>query len=433
MIVNTNNHGAIIGGCSESEVQHVFICGAKSIGQYGGFETFVDKLLEQHCDEPSIKYHIACKANGDGYMDETKLNGVSDRKSNGRIVEFSYRNAHVFMLNLPSVGPAVAILYDLKALDYSIRYCVQHNISHPIFYVLACRIGPFIRSIYRRISKLGGKLFLNPDGHEWRRAKWSAPIRRYWKSSEKQMVKYADLIVCDSVNIEQYIKKEYAVFRPRTTYIAYGADVEKSVLKDNDPKYIDWLKRWGLMTGGYYLVVGRFVPENNYEAMLREFMKSNTQRDFVLVTNVNDTFLAKLERRLGFRNDPRIKFVGTVYDAQLLKKIRENAYGYLHGHEVGGTNPSLLEALGSTGLNLLLDVGFNREVGDDAAFYWRKEAGSLSGLIDRLDGMSSKQIANYAHRAKDRIISAYSWAFIGEEYKALWSSLLPVASSEEGE
>lgn len=366
-------------------------------------------------------------------MDETKLTGVSDRKSNGKIEEFSYRNAHVFMLSLPNIGPAAAILYDLKSLDYSIRYCVQHNISHPIFYVLACRIGPFIYSIYRKISKLGGKLFINPDGHEWRRAKWSAPIRRYWKLSERQMVKYADLIVCDSISIEQYIKREYAAFRPRTTYIAYGADVKKSTLKDNDPKYVDWLKRWGLTAGRYYLVVGRFVPENNYEVMLREFIKSNTRRHFVLVTNVNDTFLAELEGRLGFRSDPRVKFVGTVYDAQLLKKIRENAHGYLHGHEVGGTNPSLLEALGSTSLNLLLDVGFNREVGGDAALYWRKEAGSLSDLIDQSDGMSSEQIANYAKRAKSRVISAYSWPFIGEEYKALWSASRSIVGSEEEE
>ena len=85
------------------------------------------------------------------------------------------------------------------------------------------------------------------------------------------------------------------------------------------------------------------------------------------MTGVDDSFLAELERKTHFKSDPRIKFVGTVYDQELLKKIREQAYGYFHGHEVGGTNPSLLEALSSTRLNLLLDVGFNREVAEDSA------------------------------------------------------------------
>ena len=96
-------------------------------------------------------------------------------------------------------------------------------------------------------------------------------------------------------------------------------------------------------------------------------------RNFVLITNVEENkFYDKLRQETGFDKDPRVKFVGTVYDQELLKYIRENAFAYFHGHEVGGTNPSLLEALESTKLNLLLDVGFNREVGEDGALYWKK-------------------------------------------------------------
>ena len=104
------------------------------------------------------------------------------------------------------------------------------------------------------------------------------------------------------------------------------------------------------------MIVGRFVPENNYETMIKEFMKSKTNKDFAIITNDNPSLLEDLENKLNFKKDGRIKFVGTVYDQELLKKIREGAYGYFHGHEVGGTNPSLLEALASTKLNLLLDV-----------------------------------------------------------------------------
>lgn len=405
---------------SSNTVQHVFIIGSKSIGQYGGYETFVDRLIGEHENDPSIKYHVACKANGDGYMDESKLSNITITKKNddGSVAEFTYYNAHVFKIPCPNIGPAVAIYYDRAAVLYSINYCKENHIEHPIFYILTCRIGLFIGGLVKQIKAVGGMYFLNPDGHEWKRAKWSAPVRKYWKWSEKKMVGLADLVICDSVNIEKYIRSEYGV--SNTTYIAYGADVEKSTLSDTDPKFTSWLEEKGLKAGEYYLVVGRFVPENNYETMIREFMKSHSQKDFAIITNMNDKLRAHLEETLHFSSDPRIKFVGTVYDQQLLKKIRENAYGYFHGHEVGGTNPSLLEALGSTELNLLLDVGFNREVGAEAALYWKKDEGSLAGLIDKADGMQAEDRAQYGAAAKARIKSAYSWEFIGSEYKRVW-------------
>ena len=104
----------------------------------------------------------------------------------------------------------------------------------------------------------------------------------------------------------------------------------------------------------------------------------------------------------------------------MLKKIRENAYGYFHGHEVGGTNPSLLEALGSTDLNLLLDVSFNREVALDNALYWNKTDGNLANLIEKADLMPIEVIAEYGVRAKERIATAYSWDFISSEYRKVF-------------
>ena len=98
-------------------------------------------------------------------------------------------------------------------------------------------------------------------------------------------------------------------------------------------------------------------------------------------------------------------------------KIRENAYGYFHGHEVGGTNPSLLEALGSTDLNLLLDVGFNREVAEGAALYWTKEIGNLAKLIEEADTMEADTISAFGAKAKDRIRNAYSWQYIADQYE----------------
>ena len=109
-----------------------------------------------------------------------------------------------------------------------------------------------------------------------------------------------------------------------------------------------------------------------------------------------------------------------MYDQELLYSIRKGAYGYLHGHEVGGTNPSLLEALAVTDLNLLLDVGFNREVGLDGAVYFSKEEGNLAKLLEELDLVEEKFVKEKGKRAKRRISSAYTWDYIVDKYESLF-------------
>ena len=159
------------------KVQNVFLVGAKSLGAYGGYETFVYKLTEYHQNNPRLKYHVACKANGDGFMDESKLDGVRNISEN----EFEFHNARCFKIHIPQIGSAQAIYYDVTALRACCQYIEKNKIDHPIIYIMACRIGPFARYFYKKIHKLGGLVYLNPDGHEWMRAKWSAPIRKYWK------------------------------------------------------------------------------------------------------------------------------------------------------------------------------------------------------------------------------------------------------------
>ena len=170
-------------------------------------------------------------------------------------------------------------------------------------------------------------------------------------------------------------------------------------------------------------MVGRFVPENNFETMIKEFMRSKSTKDLALITNVSEDFLKELQKKTNFQDDSRIKFVGTVYDQELLKYIRENAYGYIHGHEVGGTNPSLLEALGCTKLNLLLGVCFNIEVGDKSALYWDKEVGSLSELIDQADNLPEDEIEKLGKLAKKRIKQHYSWEYITQRYEDVFLNI----------
>lgn len=381
----------------------VYIIGSKGIpAKYGGFETFVEKLTEYQKNS-NIQYYVACM------RENSTKSGITDD-------QFEHNGAICFNIDVPNIGPARAIAYDIAAINKAIKLAKENKDEAPIFYILACRIGPFISEIKKKIRAIGGNLFVNPDGHEWLREKWSLPIRKYWKYSEKLMVKHADLLVCDSKNIEQYIQEDYKQYHPKTTYIAYGTDTTPSILKLEDAKVRNWYQEKGISENGYYLVVGRFVPENNYEAMIREFIKSQSKKDFVLITNVEQNkFYDKLLRETGFDQDPRIKFVGTVYDQELLKYIRENAFAYLHGHEVGGTNPSLLEALGSTKLNLLLDVGFNREVGEDGAIYWQKD--ELSRVIEYVETINQATIANLNFKSTQRILSDFTWEKIVADYE----------------
>lgn len=376
----------------------VFIIGSKGIpAKYGGFETFVDKLTEKRKNN-NIKYHVACM---------------------GDIEDFEYNGARCFNIKVPNIGPAKAVYYDIMALKKSLKYIKENNISNAVIYILACRIGPFIGHYKKIIKKFNCKLYINPDGHEWKRAKWNALIKKYWKHSEKLMVKHADLLICDSVNIEKYIKEDYKKYNPKTLFIAYGADVKDNITDVKVLKELnEWYNKFNIKKNEYYLIVGRFVPENNYATMLKEYMKSNTKKDLVVITNIEkNKFYEELKQNTGFENDKRIKFVGTVYNQDLLAEIRRNAYGYIHGHEVGGTNPSLLEALATTKLNLLLDVGFNKEVGQDGALYWNKEDKNLANLIDKLEGLTDEKIEEYSKKAKNRILNNYSWDKIVKDYE----------------
>ena len=386
--------------------QSVYIIGSKGIpAKYGGFETFVEKLTEYQKDS-NIQYYVACM------RENSTKSGITDD-------QFEHNGAICFNIDVPNIGPARAIAYDIAAVNKAIELAKKNKDEAPIFYILACRIGPFISGLKKRIRAIGGRLLVNPDGHEWLRAKWSLPVRKYWRFSEKLMVKHADLLVCDSKNIEKYIQEDYKQYQPKTIYIAYGTDISPSSLKADDAKVRKWYQEKGVSENGYYLVVGRFVPENNYEAMIREFIKSKSKKDFVLITNVEQNkFYDQLLQETGFDKDPRVKFVGTVYDQELLKYIRENAFAYFHGHEVGGTNPSLLEALESTKLNLLLDVGFNREVGEDGALYWKKD--QLASVIDQAEQLDVQAIENLNQKSSKRISEAFTWEKIVTDYEKVF-------------
>lgn len=382
-------------------MQHVFIIGSRGLpAQYGGFETFVDQLVS-HQVSPDIQYHVACLSNDQAYQ------------------HFDYKGVDCFTIKAPKLGPACVIAYDMMAINYALKVIKKQGIKKPIFYILGNTIGAFVAPFARKIHKMGGKFYINPDGLEWKRAKWAKPIQAYLKYSEKIMTRHADLVISDNPGIESYIKEAYPW--SKTTYIAYGTDLSSTNLTSQDRKVRELYHKWQTQEKNYYLILGRFVPENNYETAIREFMASSTKRDLVIICNhEGNPYFEELRARTGFDQDPRIKFVGTVYDQDLLKYIRKEAFAYIHGHEVGGTNPGLLEALAQTDLNLVLGVSFNQTVAKDSAQYWTKETGNLAHLIDQVDPL--EDVSEWGQLAKANMKQNFTWEKIVGEYEELFLS-----------
>ena len=384
-----------------NSMQHVFIIGSRGLpAQYGGFETFVDQLVS-HQVSPDIQYHVACLSNDQAYQ------------------HFDYKGVDCFTIKAPKLGPARVIAYDMMAINYALKLIKKQGIEQPIFYVLGNTIGAFVAPFARKIHKIGGRFYINPDGLEWKRAKWAKPIQAYLKYSEKIMTRHADLVISDNPGIESYIKEAYPW--SKTTYIAYGTDLSSTSLNSQDNKVREFYQKWQTQEKNYYLILGRFVPENNYETAIREFMISSTKRDLVIICNhEGNPYFEELRARTGFDQDPRVKFVGTVYDQDLLKYIRKEAFAYIHGHEVGGTNPGLLEALAHTDLNLVLGVSFNQTVAKDTAHYWTKETGNLAHLINQVDSL--EDVSEWGQRAKANMKQNFTWEKIVGEYEELFLS-----------
>ncbi len=396
----------------------VFLVASKGIpAKYGGFETFVERLVRGRTTD-QIRYHVSCMAQKE------------DRK---KPEHFEYQGADCFRVKVPFPGAPGRIWHVSLALSEIAGWKKEHPDSDMVVYILGCRIGPLMKYHAGILRKLGCRIYVNPDGLEWKRAKWNMAAKRFLHYCEGCLVKNADLVICDAKAIERYIKKTYGSRVKRTVYLAYGADINEDDKPENgedltrrqgqaDELWMQWCKEKDIGSKGYYLIVGRFVPDNNYETVIREFMKSDSKRDLVIISNIEkNKFYEQLKQNTGFEQDPRVKFVGTVYDEQLLSVIRKNAFAYFHGHEVGGTNPSLLEALAVTDLNLVLDVEFGKEVAGDAALYWSKKDGDLQRLIGQAEKLPQEEILLLGKKAKERIRRYYSWEKLVQDYERLFT------------
>ena len=206
--------------------------------------------------------------------------------------------------------------------------------------------------------------------------------------------------------------------KPLLEYVAYGVNNQPRLSETIPEKVNAFYKQWGVDKDGYYLVLGRYIPENNYEMMFKGFMKSNSNKKLLVITNYKteiQKFHEHIRSSTGYESDSRIVMAGTLYDQVILHYVRQNAHGYIHGHSVGGTNPGLLEAMSETDVNILYNVSFNRYVGADSALYF-DSADDLARIIDKVDKISFDEKNRLGNEARNRMNNLYSWKHIVDEY-----------------
>lgn len=376
-------------------MKHVFIIGSRGYhAKYGGWETFVSNLVDNYNDDTTI-FHISALT--DNSEEEYKVNN----------------NIFVKSFNIKSNGGLKMLLCTIKAFNYYLKYIKDNKLKNTYIYILGLKLGPLLKLNRKRIKKLGIITLVNPDGLEHERSKWNILVKKFFLLSEKWMLNSCDIIVCDAKGIKKYIDSKYPRLKDKTIYIAYGTNVVN--LKEANEKEI--LKEYNLKKNDYCLMVGRFVPENNYELVINNFMKSKIDKKLLIVSNISSSnYYNEVLEKTKCNQDKRIMFVDGIYDQVKLSTIRKNAYLYIHGHSVGGTNPSLLEALSLTNLNLLYNVNFNKDIGKNSCLYF-KGKDSLMKLLNNIDKYDSKKMGK---ECKEIISKNFTWEIIAEKYKALF-------------
>lgn len=347
----------------------IAIIGSRGIpAHYGGFETFAHELAPRLVTL-GHEVTVYCRKGYTGDPPPDSFEGV-------RLIHAPYlRNRS---LETPS--------HELFSILDSIRR------RFDAYYVLGTRSS----ILYVPLRLTGRKVIVHTDGIEWKRRKWGRAGRAYLKASEWIAARLAaQVLVTDAQAMRRHYLKRY---RRDSRCIPYGAPVVSGA--DLSP-----LAARGLQEGDYHLVVCRLEPENNVDAIVRGFVASGSPRELVIVGSTN--YLTRYHRDLRDLATPKVRFFGAVYGSEL-QALRVGAFSYIHGHEVGGTNPSLLEAMGCGARVLALDTEFNREALADTGYYWTAADGSLSSLIERVEG-SAEEGAKLGARARQRVMDIYTW------------------------
>lgn len=254
----------------------------------------------------------------------------------------------------------------------------------------------------------GKKMAINVDGLDWKRGKWGGLGRKYFYWNAQWVGRICPKgVVTDAEEMRRIYLDE---FRTPNVSIAYGATIEKAA----NP---DVVREYGLEPGEYYLVASRLVPENNADLIVKAFEKTTTTRKLAIAGNAN--YRSEFIEKLKETKDPRIMFLGHVGNAEHVKELHCNAYAYVHGHSLGGTNPSLVKALGCGNCILALGTAFNREVLQDYGILFENDPDDVARKIQEIDD-NPKTAARYRERAPERLLEAYTWEKITDQYEELF-------------
>lgn len=267
--------------------------------------------------------------------------------------------------------------------------------------------APFLPALrLRRIP-----VAVHVDGLEWRRAKWGGAGRRYYRLVEALAVRWADALIADAQGIADYYEEEFAA---PTELLAYGAPIQGDAPSDR-------IGELGLTSDGYHLVVARFEPENHVVEIVAGYHSSEAMLPLVIVGSAPyaDDYTAQITAIA--EGDPRIRMMGAVWDQAQLDQLYANAATYLHGHSVGGTNPSLLRAMGAATSVIAFDVVFNREVLGPAGRFF-STPGDLPDLLVTAESATEERCER-GLRLRDRAASAYQWLDVANGYESLLKSL----------
>ena len=365
-------------GDEPGRAPRIAILGARGIpARYGGFETFVEELAPRLVRR-GVDVTVFCEAE----------HGPQPAEYEG-----------VKLVHVPAraPGPARSIAYDVSCLWRARR-------GFDVVYMLG--YGTSFACCLPRLH--GTQVWINMDGLEWRRSKWSAPARLWLKTMEGLAPRSASRVIFDNAALAEEIRGRRRV--RCSSVLEYGAPVLR---ERTDPSRLSEL---GVSPGEYYLVVCRFEPENHVLEIAQAFTQAGLERPLIVVANKElGTSYARATLALDSRH---VRFVGTVYDQELLLPLRQHCRAYLHGHSVGGTNPSLLEAMGCGNLVVAHDNPYNRETLGNAGLYF----GGVPSLGLRLresEALDETELANKRRAALERIEERYTWELIADRYYAL--------------
>lgn len=344
--------------------------------RYGGFETFVEELSVRLV-ERGIDVTVFCE--GDA-----------------REAERSFRGVQLEHVRAWAPGPLRTLAFDAQCLARSLR-------GFDVVYMLG-----YGSSALCSLPRLAGRdVWINMDGLEWRRSKWSPAARAWLWAMEKLAFHCASHLVFDNAALRERVA---GTRRKSASVIEYGAPI---YTRDDESGV---LARFGLQAGRYLLAVARLEPENHLIEIVRAHRESGSERDLALVTNVERG--GDYARALADAAGARTRILGSVYDASVLRPLRRHAHAYVHGHSVGGTNPSLLESMGCANVVVAHDNPFNRETLAGNGLFWSDERELAQRLVE-CESLARSDRERLREAVLARAREQYGWERIAERYAAL--------------